>query len=532
MKEDPFAAPVPSCANCPSFLGSSNLEDQLANYGGLYKAPTCLSKGKLLGGPNAPAEVNTKIQEAVARTCSAFGKVPPRSQKKATTVSVALGMPSISNPNRKSSDQPGSCLTCKFFVPSNVMQREIGFTAGLCVRNGFLVSSQSTSKTARDCSSGESLASSISADSRSIEKHYDTMLADVMILPELRPALTLGKKIGSNLPEPEVAFVDPKDYPTDAPVSDDDKAHGIRAWRKFYNDDQSKSVMLPVFDMEFFDEDEQAKIPRPGDDNHPELYKDHQNLAFKCAVIWHLQETPALHGVAGTGKTEFFRYMASLLCMPFERVSITASSELDDLAGKTHYTPEKGTFFEMGRIPRAWGKPCIQVIDEPNVGSPAVWQFIRPMTDNAKQLVLDMNEGQVVDRHKYSFLGMAMNPAYDFRNVGAETISDADGSRLMHIFVDFPEDKVEREILRKRCDQDGFKVSPDQLTKMMEIAKALRLLAADGTLPITWGIRQQIKVARALAWFPWVEAYRMAAADYIEPQARQLILDQVNLHAS
>lgn len=858
MTEESAPVQVKSCATCPSFLGSADLQNQVSNYGAIYKAPTCPVKSKLLGGPNAPEHVNEKIQEAVARTCNMHGKQPPRSQQKSGTLTVALPMPQIGDPTKnyqRYNDQPKSCRTCKFYVPPKTMQEEIGMTAGLCARKGEIVAEQNTSKVAKNCTVGESLASG--GNVADLQQHYEDMLADVMILPELRPALQLGKRIGANLPEPEAPFVDPQDYPTDAPVTPEDKAHGIKAWRKFFNDDQSKSVLMPVFDIDFFSEEEQKKIPRTGDEHHAEMYKDHQNLAFKCAVIWKLEETPALHGVAGTGKghpvdtkvltpegwrrvgdlrvgdeifgsdgqatkvtgvfprgvlnvnrvtmtdgssvlvdddhlwkvknhglrvpgtkdkrgldqvistsklkksnlriksgyrysiplvepvqypertlpvhpyvlgvllangaltsgealyssndqhvidrvgalidqvertptptrrhviksnvwrqlgqlglqfklsgekfipsaylhasesqrrdllaalldcdgsaargktryhttserlaagvvslvrslggtatkqyssrddeitvnisssenyfttpakaalrdsvphrnparkivsiedageaevrcisvaaddqlyvtenyivthnTEFFRYMAWLMGLPFERVSITASSELDDLAGSTHYTPEKGTFFEMGRIPRAWGKPCIQVIDEPNVGSPAVWQFIRPMTDNAKQLVLDMNEGQVVDRHKHSYLGMAMNPAWDFRNVGAEVISDADGSRLMHIFVEFPDEKIEREILRKRCELDGFKISPDQLNKIMAIAADLRALSKEGALPITWGIRPQIKVARALAWFSYAEAYRLAAADYLEPEAQEVILDKVNL---
>ena len=529
MTDDTATVPVKTCATCPSFLGSADLQSQVSNFGALYKAPTCAVKGKLLGGPNAAAHVNEKIQEAVARNCNAHGKPAPRSQQPATTLSVALPMPQLrtdSNPFRSSNETPRSCRLCKFYIPPKVMQEELGITTGMCATKGELVSETNTSKVAKNCTVGESAASAQISD---MDQHYEDMLADCMILPELRPALQLGKKIGANLPEPEVPFVDPSDYPTDAPVSQEDKDYGIKAWRKFFNDDQSKSVMMPVFDEEHFSEDERAKIPQTGDTNNPELYKDHQNLAFKCAVIWKLEETPALHGVAGTGKTEFFRYMAWLLRMPFERISITASSELDDLEGKTHYTPEKGTFFEMGRIPRAWGKACIQVIDEPNVGSPAVWQFIRPMTDNAKQLVLDMNEGQVVNRHKYSFLGMAMNPAWDYRNVGAEVISDADGSRLMHIFVEFPDEKIERQILQKRCDLDGFKITSDQLNKVMGIAEELRALAKDQALPITWGIRQQIKVVRALAWFSYQEAYRLAAADYLEPEVQEIILDKVRL---
>jgi hypothetical protein len=58
----------------------------------------------------------------------------------------------------------------------------------------------------------------------------------------------------------------------------------------------------------------------------------------------------------------------------------------------------------------------------------------------------------------------------------------------------------------------------------------LRDLSNDQGLPITWAIRQQIKVARALKWFNPPVAYRRAAGDYLSPDAQQILLDQVRAH--
>jgi formylglycine-generating enzyme required for sulfatase activity len=58
----------------------------------------------------------------------------------------------------------------------------------------------------------------------------------------------------------------------------------------------------------------------------------------------------------------------------------------------------------------------------------------------------------------------------------------------------------------------------------MAIATDIRAATAQGTLPISWGIRHQIKVARALKWFTPVDAYRMAAGDFLEPTYREQIL--------
>jgi hypothetical protein len=125
---------------------------------------------------------------------------------------------------------------------------------------------------------------------------------------------------------------------------------------------------------------------------------------------------------------------------------------------------------------------------------------------------------------------MAMNPAWDPKNVGAMPISDADANRLFHVSIELPPESLEREIIVNRVKVDGWELDSDRLDMIMGIAKDLRSLATDGELPITWGIRPQIKVARALRWFDPITAYRRAVADYLEPQAQESMLNAVRAH--
>jgi hypothetical protein len=128
-------------------------------------------------------------------------------------------------------------------------------------------------------------------------------------------------------------------------------------------------------------------------------------------------------------------------------------------------------------------------------------------------------------------MGLAMNPAWDAINVGAQTIGDADGSRLLHLFMELPPPEIEKEIIRTRCKFDGWDITDAQLNTIMAIAADLRGLVESGSLPISWGIRPQIKVARAARWFDLIQAYRMGAADYLEPQAQEEMLNVVRAHA-
>lgn len=346
-----------------------------------------------------------------------------------------------------------------------------------------------------------------------------------LLLESARPLrhleTVLAGALGST-PEAEEADEGPADG------ADEDLPEGAVAWETFHNDDGTKSVRLPRFDPDHFDDFEQAKIPVDGSEGSPELYVDHANLAYRVAVAWHLGETPAIHGAAGVGKTQLFQWMAYRLGLPFERVSITASSSVDDLAGYMELRG-KETVFELGRIPKAWAKPCVMVLDEPNAGPPEVWQFIRPLTDSAKQLVIDSNHGQVVARHDNSYLGMAMNPAWDHRNTGVASLADADGSRLLHILLGYPDAKVERQIITAHCRDAGVTLDQSHLDALIEVAATLRKLSDEGTLQVSWGIRQQVKVARLLPYVEFAEAFRLAAADSLEPEQQRLIIDEVNV---
>src|SRR6266496_4721016 len=96
---------------------------------------------------------------------------------------------------------------------------------------------------------------------------------------------------------------------------------------------------------------------------------------------------------------------------------------------------------------------------------------------------------------------LAANPAWDPRNVGANQIGDADSSRLMSVKFTLPPPPLEKKIIKARVALDKWEIPENQLRMLMQVATDLRALSDDGTLPISWGIRVQIKVARALRWF-------------------------------
>lgn len=505
-----------SCLDCPSMLSPTEAAMFFSKSVGVS---VCARFGRPLGRIQSTENEKASIAKTFAKNCAQHGEPKPDTPNWSNAdFQVMLPDPASTMPGAGlSPDAVRTCLNCSNFVSQETVISDLGWSSGLCAAKGKLVLGSRLTIEARNC------------EYRSMgTPRNDT--AGMTFIPEYMENFT-----GS--PDPVVAhqqakahFVDPVDYETDKDVTDADREHGIRAWRAITDPISENTVYLPIYRIDFFSPEEQAKIPRTGDDEHPEDYIDHFFGTYKCAALWtELDETPALSGRAGTGKTELFRHMAWLMCLPFERLSITGSTELDDLAGKWLFEGGE-TKFEFGRLPRAWSKPCVIVLDEPNTGPPDVWQFIRPLTDNSKQLVLDMAKGQRLTRDQDCYLGMAMNPAWDMLNVGTNQIGDADANRLMWLAIELPDPKLEREIIATRCKHDGWEIPKDKLDAVMNIAADIRDNIDAGGLTISWAIRPQIKVARALRWFDYLTAYRMAAADYLEPKQAEQVLDIVKTH--
>jgi MoxR-like ATPase len=503
----------PSCDRCPSLLGPT---DQNKIMGTNVGGPIC---GKRLIAIGRPGQETAKpIGQITAAKCPEFGGSPPDYDKDSARSAPVLFKVAMPDPTGTpyQPEAVTNCRQCSNYVSGTSMAQASGWNAGYCRANGALLFEDRLSSYAKDCPTR----------SRTYSSNRITS-SELLLFPEYQDGY--GRRKTAELLINRSA--DPQKLETQAPVSAVEARHGVRAWRLISDPEgYGPDIKLPVFARDFFDANAQAKIPVIGDDERPEDYLDHGGYVYKVSALWmELDETPALWGPAGVGKTELFRHLAFLAGLPFERISITGSSEVDDIIGKPAYSPERGTFFTYGRLPRAWRCPCVICLDEPNAGPPDIWQAVRPLTDNSKQLVIDQNEGERIQRHPSCYLGMAMNPAWDARNSGVATLADADGSRLMHIYMDIPPAEIEVAIIRRVLERDGWENDRIKSTVsfVMKCAGDLRKLSADGTLPVSWGLRPQIQVARAMKFFSPLSAYRAGVADSLEPAAQQAILDIV-----
>lgn len=508
-----------NCSQCPSFLTP---QETLQRLGRSTGAPMCALFGTILGKPNHSDSQNIKLRREVAEACGAYGEPRPTGGTPSPAV-VMLPDPELRDLDkidRLKKDSCTSCNMCSNFIQESAVVNETGWSAGLCAARGKLILSTRMTEEATDCDYRQFGQTRSSIGNPQFLPHYADDFGTAVVTPA---------KILKDREE----FVDPSVYPTDKEVTAGEEAGGIRAWRRIEDPEGTgNAIYFPVYDVNFFDDDQRALVPKTGGDEHPELYVDHFGGLYGLGVAWmELDETPVFWGMAGVGKTELLRYAAWLMQLPFHRISFTATSEVDHIIGTKEFTPEKGTYFRYGRLPQAWQQPGVLCLDEPNVAPPEVWQEVRPLTDNSKQLVIDQGDNPVpLDRHDDCYMGMAMNPAWDPRNIGALEIADADSNRLFHTYIDMPPEVVEREIIQARVKLDGWQLAEAQLDSLIETAKSLRKLSDEQKIPVTWAIRPQIKVARALRWFSPTTAYRRAVGDALEPAALQVLLDQVRAH--
>ncbi|AOE44601.1 AAA-ATPase [Gordonia phage Jumbo] len=540
----PAPAPAPatpglpkSCETCVFFIASGNTELQEK----ILNRPA--SGGAICGKfSRFLTTVNTEMDRPhVSRELSALANKCPSYQRTDTSsgnnVSPEIFLGNITatpvqfGPGRvyHASTGVSTCRTCVFyradkdaFTPTN------GIIANVCTLKRLAIPNGNAEEVGAACDSSVSIGSqeANNVDSALYSIELDPHLDNNRGLADWEKELLEGEEeTGNNTPGKKRATK--KDDQLD-PASDDDKMDGIVGWRRIYDQGNSERyALVPVFDPKHFEPEWRSMIPMTGDDSHPENYIDHQNVAYRVAQLWKRGMTPAINGIPGTGKTEFFKYMAWLMQMPFVRISVTGSMELDELAGSKEASPEKGTYFEYGILSRAYSEPSIICIDEPNTGSNDVWQFLRPLTDNSKQLMLTMNKAEIIVKNKHCYLGMAFNPSWDMRNAGTRDLAAADVSRLHHISLPAPAENVERKIIKKACrDEAGFDIDPNTLDKIMKIAKDIRELAPQD-FPVHWAVREQLKVALVSDVFDLRDCYKMAVADFLEPDDAEQILQIV-----
>lgn len=181
-------------------------------------------------------------------------------------------------------------------------------------------------------------------------------------------------------------------------------------------------------------------------------FKDNQRILEQVSIAIRENMPVLLIGDTGSGKTSLVRYLADKTNNAFRRVNHNGGTTTDDIVGRI-LVNEKGTYWVDGVLVDAMRKGYWYLADEINIASPEINFVYHSLLDDDGYVVLAEKDGEVIRPHpNFKFFG-AMNPPADY--AGSKEMNKALLSRFLVVKTDFPEPKVEREILKERTGVDG-----------------------------------------------------------------------------
>lgn len=510
-----------TCMQCPNRITDQKQIRTLVKRP--VGAPVCSAFGHVLESNEQSEDDKKEAAFAFAQNCDKFGEEVPVQLIAKPTMRVAEPDPEILANAHPEPVPVQTCHGCIHLIQHNVIYDRFGWPLTLCRAKGKLV--VDGFQEAKGCP--WALPGTNSTDASS-----------VVLRPELRPGFVADPDREFNELVKRGFGVDPRTYETDKEVTEEDYANGIRAWRNLEDPFGSKQIIpLPIFRNDFFTEEEQLMIPAAGSARHPELYVDYSNLTWRFAVEgWTLGNTLFIQSEPGLGKTDFVYYLGWLMQLPVTRLFFTDKIEWDDIYGKL-VLQTGNMIWQDGRYTAAIRRPGLVIVDEPNMALPEVVATLRTTAEQERSLFLDagisVKEDGTIDRlklivplHKFAFPIWCANPSWDPRNIGTKQLAAADISRLSPAVVEPPPPSIERRIIKTHCKSvDGWDIPDDLVRDLLKVSEDIRTMSKDGEFPGTWGIRENVKVARKLRYYPFEEAFRMAALNHFEPEVRAMVIE-------
>lgn len=519
-----------TCKTCPNYLTEqAKVRDRISRPLGVS---VCGAYGHVLGVKGqAPADTDNML-ESFASNCSSYGIVPNALTKLTNPqlrVAEVNGEAISLIPTR---DAPilESCHGCENLIRQQAVYDQWGWPLPLCSVKGTLV--LKADQEAKDCPWTN-------------PGRPQTTTQGIVLRSEYRPGFVANPdKIFDALVKNGNLAMEPTTYETEREVTDADRAEGIRAWRRLLDPFGSgQEIFLPIFDSTesgIFTEQERILIPQTGSSRHPELYVDYSDLTWRFAVeSLTLQNTLFVQSEPGLGKTEFVYYLGWLMQLPVTRLFFTDRIEWDDIFGKM-LLRDNNMVWQDGRFTAPIRRPGLTLVDEPNMAPPEIVSTLRTTSEMERTLFLDAGIAEIDEDGNQNHLSLTIpihphrhivwcgNPAWDPRNIGTKELAAADISRLSPAVLEYPPKAIERRIIKTICQSiDGWDISDKLLDEVLRISEDIREQSQNGEFPGTWGIRENVKVARKLRWYPMEEAYKMAVLNHFEPETREMVINGV-----
>ncbi|MFH1130937.1 MAG: AAA family ATPase [Pseudomonadota bacterium] len=143
--------------------------------------------------------------------------------------------------------------------------------------------------------------------------------------------------------------------------------------------------------------------------NTPE-YLDHgQHYVERIVRALNYFKQCSLIGPSGTGKTHIVYLVAELTGLPIWEVNCGLSTSSFDLIGRFIGLGKEN--WVDGLLTQWLRKGGIMYLDEANMMKQDVATRLNPVLDTRGHLVLNEKDSEVIERHKYGYMIISMNPA-------------------------------------------------------------------------------------------------------------------------
>lgn len=215
--------------------------------------------------------------------------------------------------------------------------------------------------------------------------------------------------------------------------------------------------------------------------NTPEYIDSGQKYVERIVRALYYFKQCSLIGPSGTGKTHIVYLIAELCGLPIWEVNCGLQTSSYDLIGRFIGLGKENWIDGMvTRWLRAGG---IMYLDEANMMKQDVATRLNPVLDTRGHLVINEKDNEIVERHKYGYMIISMNP-YSAEFAGTKPLNAA-MRRRMAVWINFDYTSIGNKIspLEVNMLLKRSKIDEDLAYKIVQVGAELRRQYRAGDLP-------------------------------------------------
>lgn len=215
--------------------------------------------------------------------------------------------------------------------------------------------------------------------------------------------------------------------------------------------------------------------------NTPEYIDSGQKYVERIVRALYYFKQCSLIGPSGTGKTHIVYLIAELCGLPIWEVNCGLQTSSYDLIGRFIGLGKENWI--DGMVTRWLKAGGIMYLDEANMMKQDVATRLNPVLDTRGHLVINEKDNEIVERHKYGYMIISMNP-YSAEFAGTKPLNAA-MRRRMAVWINFDYTSIGNKIspLEVNMLLKRSKIDEDLAYKIVQVGAELRRQYRAGDLP-------------------------------------------------